>query len=119
MAFDVVAASYREQERVLSPARRTVYTGLLLGAVCVYAAAVGILKMFNDRWIIADVLTLGHTALILAALSTGVFIARKTSARSIPALTLQGLAGGASVRAGGRVRWLDGGSEPPWRDCSH
>lgn len=97
MAFDVVAASYREQQRVLSPARRTLYTGLLMGVVCVYAAAVGILKMFNDRWIIADVLTLGQTALILAALSTGVFIARKTSARSVPALAMQGFAGGAIV----------------------
>ncbi|MGI9304802.1 MAG: branched-chain amino acid ABC transporter permease [Gammaproteobacteria bacterium] len=95
MAFDVVAASYREQEKVRTPLQLTVLTGLLMGFIMVYVAAVGILKMFNERWIIVDYVTLGQTVLILAALFTGVLIARKTTARSFAAQALQGFAGGA------------------------
>ena len=99
MAFDVVAATYRTKEKELSPLRRTLTTGLVFGLVCVYCAVVGLLLMFHGRWIIAEVLTLGQALLIVIALCAGIQVARKTTARSSPAIAVQGLASGAIAGA--------------------
>lgn len=99
MAFDVVAASYKEREQERTPLRRTVTTGLLFGAIALYFAMVGILSMFNERWIIAEVLTLGQTVLLLIAFFAGVYAAYKTAERNPLPLAYQGL--GAGAIAGG------------------
>ena len=99
MAFDVVASSFREQEKARTPLRRTVMAGVTMGGVAIFASAVGIIRMFHERWIIDQVISLGHTALLLCALFAGVLVARKTSARGLPALALQGLGAGAVAGA--------------------
>jgi len=95
MAFDVVASSYRAREKVTSPARRTLTTGILFGGIAVYLAVVGILTSFNERWIVADVITLGQGVLILVAIGAGLRIAAKARVRSAVAVALQGLGAGA------------------------
>ena len=65
MAFDVIAASYREREKEQSPLKRTITTAILFGGIAVYLAMVGILAMFDERWILADRLTLGQIVLVL------------------------------------------------------
>ena len=95
MAFDVVAASYKEREQAQTPLRRTVTTGLLFGGIALYFAMVGVLAMFNERWIIVEVFTLGQAVLLLIALFAGVYVAHKTAERNLPAVALQGLGCGA------------------------
>ena len=99
MAFDVVAASYKERERTQSPLRRTLTTGLLFGGVMIYLAMVGILLMFNERWIIVEVLTLGQIVVALIMFCAGVYVAYKTTARDLAALAVQGLGTGALTGA--------------------
>lgn len=95
MAFDVVAASYQIKEKEQSPLRRTVVAGLTFGGVAVYFAMVGILSMFHERWIIVEYVTLGQMVMILCALSSGLLVAHRTSARSFPAIVVQGIGAGA------------------------
>ena len=99
MAFDVVASSYREREKQVSPLRLTLTTGLGAGGIALYFAVVGILQMFNERWIIAEMLALGHTVMLLIAFSAGLFVIHKTTARAVPAVVLQGLGAGALTGA--------------------
>ena len=94
MAFDIVAASYREREKQRTPLQYTLIAGITMGGVALFISAVGITKMFNERWIIDGVLTLGHTALMLCALFAGVLVARKTTAQGLGALMLQGAGAG-------------------------
>ena len=95
MAFDVIAASYREREKEQSPLKRTITTSLLFGGIAVYIAAVGILAMFDERWILADRLTLGQIVLVLIALCAGLYVTHKTTARSVPAIMARAFAVGA------------------------
>ena len=95
MAFDVVASSFKTKEKVRTPLWRTVMTGLLFGFVAVYLAAVGILLMFHGRWIIDGHLTLGQAILLFVGFAAGMQIARTTSARTLPAIVVQGAATGA------------------------
>lgn len=95
MAFDVIAATRKEQERALSPLRLTLTTGLVFGIVAVYFAVVGIVLSFHGRWIIYEVVTLGQALLIVVALGAGVQVARKSTARGGLALMAQGLGAGA------------------------
>ncbi|MEM7223202.1 MAG: branched-chain amino acid ABC transporter permease [Pseudomonadota bacterium] len=97
MAFDVVTASYQEREKVRSPLVHALRAGLTMGGVTIFLAAVGIVRQFNERWIIADVLTLGQFALGFCALVAGVLVARKTKAVNAAAATLQGLIAGATA----------------------
>ena len=73
--------------------------GLMAGTIAVYLAIVGILAMFNERWIIADELTLGQTALVLIAAFAGLYVANKTRTRSLGALLAQGFGAGAVAGA--------------------
>ena len=95
MAFDVIAASYREREKEQSPLKRTITTSLLFGGIAVYLAAVGILAMFDERWILADRLTLGQIVLVLIALCAGLYVTHKTTMRSVPAIVARAFAVGA------------------------
>ena len=95
MAFDVIAASYREREKEQSPLKRTITTSLLFGGIAVYIAVVGILAMFDERWILADRLTLGQIVLVLIALCAGLYVTHKTTMRSVPAIVARAFAVGA------------------------
>ncbi len=95
MAFDVIAASYREREKEQSPLKRTITTSLLFGGIAVYIAAVGILAMFDERWILADRLTLGQIVLVLIALCAGLYVTHKTTTRNVPAIMARAFAVGA------------------------
>ncbi len=97
MAFDVIAASYQEREKGQSPLKRTLTTATLFGGVAVYLAVVGILAMFNERWIIADHLTLGQTVIALIGLCAGLYVTHKTTARSLPAIVAQAAGAGAGA----------------------
>ena len=99
MAFDIVAASYQEREKQRTPLQYTLIAGITMGGIAVFTCAVGIIKMFHERWIIADLLTLGQTTLGLCALFAGVLVMRKSPARSLPAAALQGLGAGALAAA--------------------
>ena len=90
MAFDVIAASYQHREKVRGPVWRTVMTGVTLGGVVVYLGVVGILTMFSERWIIVDVLNLGHALLIVAVLCAGFLTIRRTDARGTLSILSQG-----------------------------
>ncbi len=95
MAFDVIAASYREREKEQSPLKRAITTSLLFGGIAVYIAVVGILAMFDERWILADRLTLGQIVLVLIALCAGLYVTHKTTMRSVPAIVARAFAVGA------------------------
>jgi len=66
------------------PLQRAVLTGVVLGVVSIYLAAVGILLMIHGRAVIVDILTLGQEALLAIALGAGAFVAR--SERAMPPL---------------------------------
>ncbi len=95
MAFDIVAASYQEREKQRTPLQYTLIAGVTMGGVAVFACSVGIIRMFHERWIIDQLLTLGHTTLALCAIFAGVIVMRKSPARSLPATAAQGLGAGA------------------------
>lgn len=99
MAFDVVASSFVLRAKERSPLGHTVIAGLSFGGVSVFSALVGILAMFHGRWIIENEMTLGQALLIIYALWAGFHLAGKTSAKSIPALALQGAGAGVIVGA--------------------
>jgi branched-chain amino acid transport system permease protein len=86
-------ASMRRQKQA-SPLRRAVQIGLVFGVIAVYLAIVGLLLMIHGRWIIVDVLSLGHAALIAIGLGAGNVIARgETRSVSGPVLTESLIAG--------------------------
>jgi len=66
-----------------SPLRSAVATGVVLGIVGVYLAAVGILAMMHGRPIIVDVLSLGQAALLAIGLSVGTLVARRESGQPL------------------------------------
>lgn len=95
MAFEVVAASYQERARAQTPLRRAATSGLVYGGVILFLALVGILAMFNGRWIVVGALSLGHTVLALAAIAAGARTVRGTGARTVPTVLAQGALSGA------------------------
>ena len=99
MAFDIVASSFVQREKVRSPLGHTLIAGVSFGGVAVFSALVGILAMFHARWIIENQLTLGQALLMIFAVWAGFHLASKTSAKSILALALQGAGAGVIVGA--------------------
>ena len=99
MAFDVVASSFVQREKIRTPFGHAVIAGLSFGGVSVFSALVGILAMFHGRWIIENEMTLGQALLIIYALWAGFHLVGKTNAKSIPALALQGAGAGVIVGA--------------------
>ena len=51
MAFDVIASSYREREAERTSLGHMVIAGVSFGATALFAALVGILNLFHERWI--------------------------------------------------------------------
>jgi branched-chain amino acid transport system permease protein len=78
-----------------SSARRAVRIGLIFGAVAVYLALVGLLPLIHERWIIVDVLTLGHAVLIALGLGAGIVVARGRVGRPGRAVLVLSLVAGA------------------------
>ena len=76
MAFDLVTSSYKERGKQHSPLQQALRAGLSMGSVTVFLSAVGIVRTFNERWTIDDVLTLSHALLGFFALMAGVLAAR-------------------------------------------
>jgi branched-chain amino acid transport system permease protein len=99
MAFDVVAASYQEREAQRSPLELVLRTGGMVGFAVVFSAAVGLLVMFHQRWIVADMLSLGHTVLAFAALTCGGVVARKTRASGVATSVALGFGAGLVAAA--------------------
>ncbi len=97
MAFDVVASARQEREEHVPPWRRTLVTGLVFGGFAFYFALVGIVTMFHGRWIIVDMVSLGHALLIMTAGSAGLYLAYKSRADSYSGLLAQGAGAGAVV----------------------
>jgi branched-chain amino acid transport system permease protein len=94
-----IGTAARPQRQERSPLLRALGVGAVIGILAVYIAVVGILSLFNARWIIVDVVTLGHAALIAIGLGTGVAIAarRRSSefwALAPPSALAGGIAGG-------------------------
>lgn len=95
MSFDVVAASYQERIKRRSPLQHSLIAGITLGGVAVFISSVGITRMFHQRWIIDEYISLGHTTLILCAFFAGVLVVRRSGARRLSAVIPQGLGAGA------------------------
>jgi len=90
MSFDVVASSRVERETT-GPWPHVLRTGVQLGVVAVFLAIVGILTMFNQRWIIVGEVTLAYATLGCVFLIAGVMVARRSLFGAAPAE----IAGGA------------------------
>ena len=107
MAFDVIASSYREREKERTPLGHAVIAGISFGATGIFAALVGILYLFHERWIVAWLpedaaypsgLTLGQSLLLVFAIWAGVQVVRKTGEERHGAACLLGA--GAGLVAG-------------------
>jgi branched-chain amino acid transport system permease protein len=80
-----------------SPFRRALGVGLVLGAVAVYGATVGILPLMDARWIIVNVVSLGDAALIAIGFGAGAAVAaRNRSSGFWPLVPPSLLAGGVA-----------------------
>jgi branched-chain amino acid transport system permease protein len=90
MSFDVVASSRVERETT-SPWAYVVRTGAQLGVAAVFLAIVGILTMFNQRFIIVGQITLAYATLGCVFLTAGIMVAR----RALFGRTAAEIAGGA------------------------
>jgi branched-chain amino acid transport system permease protein len=99
MAFDVVASTFQLKEKKRSPLERTILTGLIYGSTTLYFALVGIVRLFHERWIIADILTLGQGVLLVVAVVAGFRAVLKTPHPTTPGKLAQGAAAGATAAA--------------------
>jgi branched-chain amino acid transport system permease protein len=70
-----------------------VRVGLLGGVVAVYLCLVGIVPTFAERPLISGAISLGHTAIALAAVFSGYLAARRAPAGNVQAVTAGALAG--------------------------
>ena len=107
MAFDVIASSYREREKERTPLGHIFIAGVSFGGTALFAALVGILHLFHERWIVAWLpedasnpsgLTLGQSLLIVFAMWAGVQAVRKAGEERLGAACLLGA--GAGLVAG-------------------
>jgi branched-chain amino acid transport system permease protein len=69
----------RVAHRERPPIRRALGVGLALGAVAVYCVIVGLLPLMNARWIVVNVVSLGHAVLIAIGLAAGAAVATRTT----------------------------------------
>ena len=86
-----------EAEATPSALRHAVLTGLLLGGIGIYLAAVGLLLMLHERAIIVGVMSLGQATLLVIGLVAGLLAARGTD--QLAARLLRGAASGAIAGA--------------------
>jgi branched-chain amino acid transport system permease protein len=74
-------AATARSEKVADPRRRAVKAGVLGGGAAVYACVVGLMQRFAERDLITDVINLGITMLVAAAMAAGYMAARAGKAR--------------------------------------
>ena len=108
MAFDVIASSYRERERDRTPLGHVLIAGVSFGAVAIFSALVGILRLFHERWIFAWLpedaahpsgLTLGQSLLVVFAMWAGIQAVRKIGEERLGAACLLGAGAGLVAAA--------------------
>lgn len=83
MAADSAGAKWRPVIRV----------GLIGAVIATYVCLVGIVPIFNERPLIAGVISLGQTAVVLTALGTGYLAARRISGSAVETIGAGALAG--------------------------
>ena len=93
-----------ETGRPASQLGRNIGTGLLFGAIGVYLAAIGLLLALQQRWVIVDVLGLGHATLAAIGLAAGAVSGHRSRADREASRLLQSLSAGAL--AGGTLALL-------------
>ncbi len=77
--------------------KQAIIRGLIFGAGAVHLAAVGVLLMMHQRWVVVDHLTLAQATLVLLGMAAGAFA---TSGRpSLPGGALAGLAAAVPLAA--------------------
>ena len=89
------AAAANRKVKQPSALQRAVRTGVVFGVIAVYLAIVGLLLMIHARWIIVDLLSLGHATLIAIGLGAGITIARGASGRVTGPILTRSLIAGA------------------------
>jgi branched-chain amino acid transport system permease protein len=71
--------------------------GLMFGAVGVHLAAVGVLLMLHQRWIVIDTISLGQAVMALLAVGAGVMAVPGTHPIRLPTRFLLGLVAGSAA----------------------
>jgi branched-chain amino acid transport system permease protein len=104
MTVEMITRSARRKRMTPSPVQRAAMTGVILGIVAIYLAAVGILVMIHGRAIIVDILTMGQAALIAIGLAAGVLVAKRERDLAVGEMIPHGLIAGAV--AGGMLALL-------------
>lgn len=94
MSFDVVASS-RVEKVDASPWKHAITTGAQFGLAAMFLALVGIVNMFQQRWIIVGVLTLGYATLGLLFVLIGIIVARRGLFHSVGGKLAGATLGGA------------------------
>ena len=82
-------------ERPTGRLRRVASTGLMFGAAGLYFAAIGLLLALQQRWIIVEVLGLGHATLAAIGIGTGAAIGGRSRADGPASRLLQSLVAGS------------------------
>ncbi len=77
--------------------RTAIARGLMFGAGGVHLAAVGVLLMLHNRWIVVDTITLGQATLVSLALAAGAVAVPRALVPAVPTRLLLGVAAGAST----------------------
>ena len=96
--------SRRSRRRERSLVAKALNIGLVFGVVAVYITIVGILPMFNARWIVVGVVSLGHAVLIAIGLGAGATVAVRRGASEFWRLGMESILAGAV--AGGLLALL-------------
>ncbi len=71
--------------------------GLMFGAGGVHLAAVGVLLMLHNRWIVVDTLSLGQATLVSLGIAAGAVAVPRTLMPAIPTRLVLGLVAGTST----------------------
>ena len=77
--------------------RTAVGRGLMFGAGGVHLAAVGVLLMFHNRWIVVDTVSLGQATLVLLGASAGAVAVPRSRPADAGARLAAGAIAGATV----------------------
>ena len=99
-----IRPSRRSRRRERSLFAKALNIGLVFGVVAIYITVVGILPMFNARWIVVGVVSLGHAVLIAIALGAGATVAVRRGASECWRLAMGSILAGAV--AGGLLALL-------------
>ncbi|MDR5683143.1 MAG: branched-chain amino acid ABC transporter permease [Armatimonadota bacterium] len=78
------------------PARGWLAVGAVLGIAAVFVSITGMVEALHQRWVVADVLSLGQVLLLLALVGAGYLAALRTPAGPVVVLAGGGVAGGVA-----------------------